>query len=69
MRVKIADAARILDMPKQAVRIGLQREKLPIGYAVQRTANSKWAYYINPVQLASYAGLSLQELKKAVAAG
>lgn len=69
MRVKIADAARILDMPKQAIRIGLQREKLPIGYAVQRTASSKWAYYINPVQLASYAGLSLHELKKAVAAG
>lgn len=67
MRLKIADAARILDMPKQAVRIGLQREKLPIGYAVQRTASSKWAYYINPVQLAAYAGLSLQDLKKAVA--
>lgn len=67
MRLKIADAARILDMPKQAIRIGLQREKLPIGYAVQRTASSKWAYYINPVQLASYAGLSLQDLKKAVA--
>lgn len=69
MRVKIADAARILDMPKQAVRIGLQREKLPIGYAVQKTARSKWAYYINPTQLAAYAGLSMQELKEAVAAG
>lgn len=69
MRVKIADAARILDMPKQAIRIGLQREKLPIGYAVQRTASSKWAYYINPTQLAAYAGLSMQELKEAVAAG
>lgn len=69
MRIKIADAARILDMPKQAVRIGLQREKLPIGYAVQKTASSKWTYYINPVQLAAYVGMTIPELKRAVAAG
>lgn len=54
--VSIADAARILGKSPQFVRIGLQRQLLPFGVAVQMS--SKWTYHISPKLLEEYAGKS-----------
>lgn len=50
--ISVAEAARILGKSPQFVRIGLQRELLPIGVAVQMS--SKWTYHISPKLLREY---------------
>lgn len=53
--ISVSEAARILGKSEQFVRIGLQRNILPIGTAVQMS--SKWTYHISPKLLAEYVGL------------
>ena len=53
-RVKIKDAALILGVSEQFVRIGMQRGELPIGSAVKMS--SKWTYHISPYLLEQYTG-------------
>lgn len=48
------EAAAILHVSPQYVRIGLQRERLPIGTAVQMS--SIWTYNISEKLLAEYSG-------------
>lgn len=52
--VKVSDAARILGKSEQFVRVGLQRNILPIGTAVKMS--SKWTYHISPKLLQEYVG-------------
>lgn len=52
-RIKVSDAAKLLGVSSQFVRIGLQRKTLPIGTAVKM---KRWVYYINPHQLETYIG-------------
>lgn len=52
--VKVADAAKMIGKSQQFVRIGLQREILPFGYAVQMS--SIWTYHISPKLLKEYIG-------------
>lgn len=52
--IKVSDAARILGKSEQFVRVGLQRNILPIGTAVQMS--SKWTYHISPKLLEEYTG-------------
>ena len=42
----VAEAAKLMGVSPQFVRIGLQRGLLPIGAAVK--LRSRWAYYISP---------------------
>ena len=51
-RVKIKEAAKLLGVSEQFVRIGMQREILPIGVAVKMS--SKWTYHISPGLLEAY---------------
>ncbi|HHV42749.1 MAG TPA: hypothetical protein GXX72_07920 [Clostridiaceae bacterium] len=44
----VKEAAEILNMPQQLLRLGLQQDKLPFGVAVKRR---RWAYYINKQRL------------------
>uniref|UniRef100_UPI00190A8AA4 hypothetical protein n=1 Tax=Virgibacillus salexigens TaxID=61016 RepID=UPI00190A8AA4 len=46
MNIKVSEAAKILGKSEQFVRIGLQRDILPIGIAIQMS--SKWTYHISP---------------------
>ncbi|MNF07929.1 hypothetical protein D3C80_2082160 [compost metagenome] len=48
MRVTVKEASEQLkNLPEQAIRILLQQEKLPIGYAVKtKKGNHKYTYYI-----------------------
>lgn len=57
LNVKVSDAAKILGKSEQFVRIGLQRNILPIGTAVQMS--SKWTYHISPKLLEEYAGVKI----------
>lgn len=52
--IKVSDAARMLGKSAQFVRIGLQREILPFGYAVK--TSSQWSYHISPKLLNDYIG-------------
>ena len=52
--ISVSEAARKLGKSEQFVRIGLQRQLLPIGVAVQMS--SKWTYHISPKLLEEYIG-------------
>ncbi|WP_449354723.1 hypothetical protein ACUL41_18080 [Virgibacillus natechei] len=54
MNIKVSEAAKVLGKSEQFVRIGLQRDILPIGIAVQMS--SKWTYHISPKLLKEYVG-------------
>lgn len=51
-RVTVSEAAKILGVSAQFIRIGLQRGRLPIGSAVKMS--SKWTYHISPERLRKY---------------
>lgn len=48
-RVSVAEAARRMGVSPQFVRIGLQRNILPIGYAVKMS--DRFTYYISEKKL------------------
>jgi len=52
--ITVSEAAKILGVSQQFVRIGLQQKVLPIGTAVQMS--SKWTYHISPKLLNEYVG-------------
>lgn len=53
-RVKVAEAAALMGVSEQFVRVGLQRGLLPIGTAVK--LSTKWTYYISGKLLVEYIG-------------
>jgi len=53
-KISVKDAAAILGKSQQYVRVGLQRERLPIGTAVKMS--SRWTYHISPKLLKEYVG-------------
>ncbi len=53
-RVKVSEAARVMGVSEQFIRIGMQRGTLPIGQAVKMS--SKWTYYISPKLLEQFTG-------------
>ena len=55
--VPVKDAAELLGMSQQFVRVGLQRGILPFGSAVK--LSTRWTYYVSPTRLYEYAGLPL----------
>ena len=52
--ISVRKAAEILGVCQQFVRIGLQRQLLPIGTAVKMS--SRWTYHISPKLLEEYIG-------------
>ena len=52
-RIKVSDAAKLMGVSPQFVRIGMQRGTLPIGHAVKL---KEWAYYISRPMLEAYTG-------------
>ena len=53
-KIKVTEAAAILHVSDQFVRIGMQRNILPIGTALKMS--SKWTYNITEGLLAAYSG-------------
>lgn len=62
-RISVKEAASLLGVSQQFVRIGMQRGQLPIGSAVKMS--TKWTYHISPSLLEHYIG---QNKKAACAA-
>lgn len=50
-KMTVKEAAAVLGVSEQFIRIGLQTGRLPIGYAVKMS--SRWTYYIDPDKLKS----------------
>lgn len=56
-RVSVKQAASLLGVSEQYIRLGLQRGELPIGSCVK--LSTKWTYHISPFLLQQYAGLKM----------
>lgn len=50
--MNVREAAKILNVSPQFVRIGLQQQRLPIGTAVKMS--SRWTYHISEKMLDEY---------------
>ena len=50
----VAEAAKVMGVSQQFIRIGMQRGLLPIGAAVK--LRSRWAYYISPQLVERFTG-------------
>ena len=57
-KIKVTEAAAILHVSDQFVRIGMQRNALPIGTALKMS--SKWTYNITAGKLAEYTGADVE---------
>lgn len=53
-KITVAQAAEIMGVSPQFIRLGLQRGELPIGSAVK--TSSVWTYHISPKLLKNYMG-------------
>lgn len=61
-RVSVKEAAEILGVSQQFIRIGMQRGLLPIGTAVKMS--SRWTYHISPKLLEEYVGQFNKEVNQ-----
>lgn len=59
-RLTIKQAAELLGVSQQFLRIGLQQDKFPFGTAV-KTSPSRYTYYISADRLLAYLGAKLDE--------
>ncbi len=57
-KITVAEAAKRIGMSQQFVRIGMQRDRLPIGVAVKMS--SKWTYNIQEHLLNEYVGVEVK---------
>lgn len=59
-RLSVKEAAHLMGVSEQFLRIGLQQGKFPFGTAVK--TSSKWSYYINTTQFLRYIGAEIDRL-------
>lgn len=59
-RILPTEAAAILNVSPQFVRVAMQQGKLPIGTAVQMS--SIWTYHISEKLLADYSGKNIEKM-------
>jgi hypothetical protein len=59
-RLSVKEAAALMCVSEQFLRIGLQQGKFPFGTAVK--TSSKWSYYINTTQFLRYIGAQVDRL-------
>ncbi len=59
-RLTVSEAARVMDVDPQFLRIALQQERLPFGTAVKM--KKRWAYYINARRFFAY--LEAEDMRK-----
>lgn len=56
----VAVAAKLMGKSKQFLRVGLQQDKFPFGYAVKIGGN-RFTYYISPKKFTEYTGIGVEE--------
>lgn len=57
--ITIAEAARLMGVSQQFVRVGLQKGILPFGYAVQVSAD-RYTYFISKQKFMEHTGITAQ---------
>ena len=57
-KIKVTEAAAILHVSDQFVRVAMQQGILPIGVACKMS--SRWTYQISPQKLAEYTGADIE---------
>ena len=67
MNLTVKEAARLMGKTEQFVRIGLQRNLLPIGHAILNPGG-KYSYYISPELFEKYTGIKVQTKKENIKA-
>lgn len=60
--ISIKRAAEIMGKGKQLVRVGLQRNLLPIGTAIK--VRNRWNYYISPELFSKYVGVYKNQINE-----
>lgn len=58
INLPVAVAAKLMGVGKQFIRVGLQDERLPFGYAVKISGN-RFTYYISPKKFTEYTGMAV----------
>lgn len=58
-KLTIKEVAKLMNKSEQFVRIGLQREILPIGCAIKN--KGQYTYYISPKLLYEYTGIVVKD--------
>ena len=61
-KVTVKRVAEILGKSQQFVRIGLQRNILPFGVAMQMPGKTTYTYHISPKQFCDYVGIKEEDL-------
>lgn len=61
--ITIAEAARLMGVSQQFVRVGLQKGILPFGYAVQVSAD-RYTYFISKQKFAEHTGITAENEKE-----
>ena len=56
--LSIEQAAKLMGVGKQFIRVGLQRGLLPFGYAI-RVSGKRYTYHISPKKFAEYTGINV----------
>ena len=64
MKVKITDAARILEAPRTICKSGNSTGVIPFGFCHPGRVVKKYTYFINPADFATYCGMTLNELER-----
>lgn len=57
IKMSVEEAARLLEVTPQYIRIGLRKNRFPFGSAVQMSEN-RWRYHIVKSKVLEYAGLN-----------
>ena len=60
--ITVQQAARLMNKAEQFIRIGLQRNLLPIGVAVKHTPKSRYSYHISAKKFMEYTGITMEEI-------
>ena len=53
LRISVAEAAKLMGVSPQFIRVAMQRGVLPIGTAIQ-ISGRKWTYHISPALFNKY---------------
>lgn len=67
VNITVKEAAQLMSVGPQFVRVGIQQGVLPFGSAVKINGD-RYTYYISPSKLAEYVGVDARELVEYICA-
>lgn len=64
MNVTVKEAAKLMGVSEQELRLGMQQGDYPIGTARKNKPGGKYKYYISPKLFYEFTGIKIEETKK-----